>query len=50
MNEKMDVKEIQDVLKTFSKESMKADMNQEMVTNETIETNCNTYRSMMQWT
>ena len=32
MNEKMDVKEIQDVLKTFSKESMKADMNGEMVT------------------
>ena len=32
MNEKMDVKEIQDVLKNFSKESMKSDMNQEMVT------------------
>ena len=27
MNEKMDVKQIQDVLKNFSKESMKADMN-----------------------
>ena len=31
MNEKMDVKEIQNVLKEFTKESMKADMNQEMV-------------------
>ena len=31
MNEKMDIKSIQDVLKTFNKESMKAEMNQDAV-------------------
>ena len=31
MNEKMDIKQIQDVLKTFSKETMKAEMQQDMV-------------------
>ena len=31
MNEQMDIQSIQQVLKTFSKESMKAEMNQEAV-------------------
>ena len=38
MNEKMDVKNIQEVLKNFSKESMKAEMQQDMV-NDAMEMN-----------
>ena len=33
MNEKMDVKSIQEVLKNFTKESMKSEMQQDMVLN-----------------
>ena len=33
MNENMDIKSIQDVLKQFNKESMKAEMNQDAVNN-----------------
>ena len=34
MNEKMDMAAIQTVLKNFNKESMKAEMNQDMVSTE----------------